>query len=102
MDHDLAPVAPSRKEPDDALLDGTAAVWLTLLSCRGMADADTALLIAAAMASLDDAAVLASALPPAERQPWLDELRDIDVMVGAIHAHLREPPGPMPGPIVHS
>jgi hypothetical protein len=98
MDHDLAPAAPWVKEPDDDLLDGTAAVWLTLRSCQDMADAETGLLIAAAMDSLDEAAWLASALPAGDRQPWLDELRDIDVMVGAIHAHLCDAPGPLPSP----
>ncbi|HVM67188.1 MAG TPA: hypothetical protein VMU14_20130 [Acidimicrobiales bacterium] len=94
MHHDLAPVAPLVEEPDDELLDGAAAAWLTLRSCRDMADADTGLLIGAAMASLDDAALLASALPPAERRPWIDELRDIDAMAWAIHAHLRAHPVP--------
>jgi len=91
MDHDHPmPITAVVDEPDDDLLDAGAAIWLTLLSCRDMADTDVGHMLSAAMASLEEATQLASALPPGERRPWVDELRDIDLMVEAIHVHLRD------------
>jgi hypothetical protein len=73
----------------DDLMDGVEAAWRALATCRPLIDEALAPSVTAAMASLEEIAQLGSALPPDQRRPWLDEVREIREMARAIEAHLR-------------
>jgi hypothetical protein len=73
----------------DDLMDGVEAAWRTLASCRPFMEEELAPSVTAAMACLEEVAQLGSALPPHERRPWIDEVREIEEMARAIEAHLR-------------
>jgi len=75
--------------------DTVAALWLTLASCRDLADEDEAELFAAAMAHLDEVADLARRLPRDERGPWIDGLSEIGQMAEDIYCYLRNEATPL-------
>jgi hypothetical protein len=75
-------------------VDRAVATYLTLASCRHLADEETAARLSAAMASLADFARWGHLLAPDDEREFLNDLRDIDEMVSAIREHVRESPGP--------
>jgi len=63
-------------------------MWLTLLSCRSLADSDNVANLTKAMECLDEVAWLGAMLPPDEQLPWLDSLTECDVIAQAVHDRL--------------
>ena len=79
--------------PEDSscgLADAAVAMHLALESCREIADGETAAMLSAAIAPLDDLARYGDLLSPADQRQLLDELRDVEDMVEVILDQLRE------------
>ena len=83
-------VTGARVRPRDDLTDTAIATYLTLESCRDLADSETAGSLEAAMAQLEDVARYGHLLSPDDQRHLLDELRGLEEMVEAIRQHLCE------------
>jgi hypothetical protein len=72
----------------EELVDAAVAAYLTMASCQGMADSETADMLAVAMESLDDLARFGHLLSEEDQLGFLEDLEEIDEMLEAIREHL--------------
>jgi hypothetical protein len=72
----------------EELVDAAVAAYLTMASCQELADRETADMLGVAMESLDDFARFGHLLSEEDQRGFLEDLEEIDEMLGAIREHL--------------